>query len=52
MTEAERKNNLMSQTWYIQKAGKTENEGLDITFGQLELMYRNFQSKSLITTII
>lgn len=47
MTEAERKNNLMSQTWYIQTAGKTENQGLDITFGQLELMYRNFQSKKL-----
>lgn len=47
MTEAERKKNLMSQTWYIQTAGLSTNEGTELTLGQLELVYKNFQAKKL-----
>jgi hypothetical protein len=47
MSEEERQKNLMSQTWYIQNTGKSSNDGVDITFGQLELLYKNFQAKKL-----
>ena len=47
MTETERKKNLMSQTWYIQTAGLIANEGTELTFGQMELLHKNFQAKKL-----
>ncbi len=47
MTDAERQINLMSQTWYVQQAGKNENEALNLTQSQLELLIENFEKKRL-----
>ena len=47
MTEDERRINLMSQTWYIQEAGKKENDALHLTENQLKLLIQNFENKRL-----
>ncbi|MDX2171706.1 MAG: hypothetical protein SFY56_01210 [Bacteroidota bacterium] len=47
MTEEERGKNLMSQTWYIQKAGKRENEALNLTKNQVALIIENYKKNRL-----
>lgn len=47
MTEEERRENLMSQTWYIQNAGKRENEALNLTKDQVALIIENYEINRL-----
>ncbi len=44
LTEAERAINLMSQTWYIQRSGLSENDGKTIALPQLELLKLNYKN--------
>lgn len=47
MTESERQNNLMSQGWYVQKAGKNLNESKQLTNGQIKYLYLNYLTNKL-----
>jgi hypothetical protein len=47
MTKEERRVNLMSQTWYIQKAGNDMNTALHLTESQIQLLFENFEQKKL-----
>jgi hypothetical protein len=47
MTNEERRINLMSQTWYIQKAGNDVNTALHLTESQIQLLIENFEQKKL-----
>jgi hypothetical protein len=47
MSEEERRTNLMSQTWYIQKAGTNLNAGTQLTEKQLALAHLNYLENKL-----
>lgn len=47
LSEKERQNNLMSQSWYIQKTGKSLDEGKEICLSQLELLLKNYTNHKL-----
>ena len=47
MTEAERRVNLMSQSWYIQKAGNALNKSVLLTENQVRLLLENFYTGKL-----
>lgn len=47
MTENKRRVNLMSQTWYIQKAGHAINESICLTENQVSLLLYNFNNRKL-----
>ena len=47
LTEKERQCNLMSQTWYVQRAGVPLNEALKITEQQIKLLVELSHSKQL-----
>lgn len=42
MLLAEKDVNLVSQSWYIQAAGKTNSEARKLTNSQIELIYQNY----------
>lgn len=44
LTEDERTKNLMSQTWYAQKAGIPLDKAMEITSQQIELLKQNFKN--------
>ena len=47
LTETERAVNLMSQTWYIQRSGLSENDGKNIVLPQLELLKLNYKNQAI-----
>lgn len=47
MTEEERKHNLMSQTWYVQRAGISLDYAMQICEKQIDLLLLNYRSKTL-----
>lgn len=47
LTETERAVNLMSQTWYIQRSGLSENDGKNIALPQLELLKLNYKNQAI-----
>lgn len=47
ITDQEKQNNLMCQSWYIQKAGVTLNDALTLTENQVKLVFENYSSKKL-----
>jgi hypothetical protein len=47
ITDQEKQNNLMCQSWYIQKAGITLNDALALTENQVKLLFENYTSKKL-----
>jgi hypothetical protein len=47
LTETERAVNLMSQTWYIQRSGLSENDGKNIALPQLELLKLNYTNNAI-----
>jgi|GEM_PF-1053262 len=47
ITNQEKLNNLMCQSWYIQKAGITLNDALTLTENQVKLIFENYASKKL-----
>ena len=47
LTELERKCNLMSQSWYAQKAEIPLNKAMNITTQQIELLKQNFKNDLL-----
>lgn len=47
MSNEERRINLMSQTWYIQKAGNDVNKALQLTESQIQLLIENYERKKL-----
>lgn len=47
LTETERQCNLMSQSWYAQKANVPLNDAMQLTEKQIELILLNYNSKSL-----
>ncbi|MBL7918895.1 MAG: hypothetical protein JNJ40_01195 [Bacteroidia bacterium] len=47
MSNEERTTNLMCQGWYVQKAGIELNSALNLTEGQVKLIYENYNSKKL-----
>ncbi len=47
ITNQEKLNNLMCQSWYIQKAGITLNDALALTENQVKLLFENYTSKKL-----
>lgn len=47
LTEKERQCNLMSQTWYVQKANTPLDKSLQLTEQQIDLLILNYNSKSL-----
>lgn len=47
ITNQEKQNNLMCQSWYIQKAGVTLNDALTLTEDQVKLLFENYTSKKL-----
>lgn len=51
LSEKERQNNLMSQSWYIQKTGKSLDEGKEICLSQLELLLNNYTNQKLGNTL-
>jgi predicted Zn-dependent protease len=49
LTEPERQRNLMSQSWYAQKAAVPLNEAMQLTEQQIDLVYLNFITNTLNT---
>jgi predicted Zn-dependent protease len=47
LTETQRQSNLMSQSWYAQKAGIGLNKAMQLTEHQLELIYLNYNNNTL-----
>lgn len=47
LTETERQFNLMSQSWYAQKANVSLSNAMQLTEKQIELILLNYNSKSL-----
>lgn len=47
MTEVERKHNLMSQTWYVQRAGLPLESAMQISEKQIELLLLNYLQNNL-----
>ncbi|MCD6018128.1 MAG: hypothetical protein K0S53_1249 [Bacteroidetes bacterium] len=47
LTETERQCNLMSQSWYAQKAGVPLNKAMELTEKQIELLFLNEHKLSL-----
>jgi hypothetical protein len=47
ITNNEKLNNLMCQSWYVQKAGVTLNDALALTENQVNLIFENFCFKKL-----
>ncbi len=47
LTEQERQVNLMSQTWYAQKAGVDLKQAMQLTEKQIELLLQQFKNKAL-----
>ncbi len=47
LTEEERQVNLMSQTWYAQKAGVDLQQAMQLTEQQIELLLIHFKNKAL-----
>ena len=47
LTETERQYNLMSQSWYSQKAGITLENAIELTEKQIEVLLENYNTNSL-----
>jgi hypothetical protein len=47
ITNNEKLNNLMCQSWYVQKAGVSLNDALALTENQVNLIFENFSFKKL-----
>ncbi len=47
LTEEERKCNLMSQTWYSQRAGKVIEKAMELTKQQIELLLINYKDDTI-----